>query len=59
MSPKTGLTRLCAAPVSAFRHGLTLIIGLIAGAGLVAGCMLTCRPAARELAAPATEGYVK
>ena len=33
-------------PVSAFRHGLTLIIGLIASAGLVAGCMLTGRPAA-------------
>jgi hypothetical protein len=46
-------------PVSAFRHGLTLIISLIAGAGLVAGCMLTGRPVARELAASATEGYVK
>ena len=57
MSPKTGLTLLRA--VNAFRHGLTLIIGLIAGAGLVTGCMLTGRPAARELAAPATEGYVK
>jgi hypothetical protein len=31
-------------PVSAFLHGLTLIIGLIAGASLVAGCMLY-RPA--------------
>lgn len=46
-------------PVSAFRHGLTLIIGLIAGAGLLAGCMLTGRPAARELASPGTGGYVK
>ena len=46
-------------PVSAFRDGLTLIIGLIFCAGLVTGCMLTGRPGACELAAPATEGYVK
>jgi hypothetical protein len=38
-------------PVAAFRHGLALIIGLLAGTSLVAGGLLTARPAVVRQAA--------